>query len=90
MTRLQSERGKAIRLLWGLLDKQSSDFTSLVLTCMAEFFSSLKEWETLYLHRVMAVLLRLKFHHPPHEQFALHFKIGVEAHCMWFCRIRVD
>lgn len=39
------------------------------------FFPSPKEWKTLYLHRVMAVLLHLKLHHLPHEQFALLFKM---------------
>lgn len=41
------------------------------------FFSSPKEWKTLYLHRVMAVLLRLRLYPPPHEQFVLPFqKVG--------------
>lgn len=57
------------------------------------FFFSLypKEWKTLYLHRVMAVLLHLKLHHPPYEQFALLFKMGVGADHIWsFIDIWID
>lgn len=47
------------------------------------FFPSPKEWKTLYLHRVMAVLLHLKLHQPPLEQLALLFKMGVEKDRIW-------
>lgn len=51
------------------------------------FFPSPKEWKTLYLHRVMAVLLHLKLHHLPHEQSALLFlKWVVEAYHIWSFR----
>lgn len=79
-----SLRCKAIRLLWGLLDKQSPDLTSFMLTCMPVLFFFFlflhKEWKTLCLYRVMAVLLHLKLHHPPHEQFALHFRLRGADH----------